>query len=210
MTDATPEPVRQTRRLSPQFAFSRNMSKIFRSRIRGLRLSLQNREINPQINISVNVAAKNLSENDYEVTLTLDAKAGESEQPRVPDRAAVCRRHPRRRDEAGPRSAVPADRGAAPAVPVRSADHRRSGAQRRLPAADDRPDRLRGALPPQHGAGAAAEREHRHQLSRTAEPRGMPAPTLQRAARGVTRPRRAVHPRSGPPTWPRWIRRTSP
>ncbi|RAI03391.1 protein-export chaperone SecB [Acuticoccus sediminis] len=39
--------------------------------------SLQTRDANPKINIAVNVAAKPLAENDFEVTLTLDAKAGE-------------------------------------------------------------------------------------------------------------------------------------
>ena len=40
-------------------------------------VSLQNRDTNPKINISVNVSAKNLAETDYEVTLALEATAGE-------------------------------------------------------------------------------------------------------------------------------------
>ncbi|MCF3933661.1 protein-export chaperone SecB [Acuticoccus sp. M5D2P5] len=41
-------------------------------------LSLQNKET-PAINIGVNVSAKALSQQDYEVTLTLEAKAGEGD-----------------------------------------------------------------------------------------------------------------------------------
>lgn len=41
--------------------------------------SLQPKEKTPNININVNVNAKALSKEDYEVTLTLDAKAGEGD-----------------------------------------------------------------------------------------------------------------------------------
>ena len=43
-------------------------------------------------------------------------------------------------------AAVPPRRGAAPAVPVRPPDHRRGGAELRLPAAAARPDRFRRGL----------------------------------------------------------------
>ncbi|WP_420394276.1 protein-export chaperone SecB [Acuticoccus sp.] len=43
-------------------------------------ISLQKRDNTPPINIGVNVGARGLAENDYEVTLTLEAKAGEGEQ----------------------------------------------------------------------------------------------------------------------------------
>lgn len=42
-------------------------------------MSLQPRETTPPININVNVNARGLSQEDYEVTLTLDAKAGGDE-----------------------------------------------------------------------------------------------------------------------------------
>lgn len=41
--------------------------------------SLQKREDNPPINIGVNVAARGLAENDFEVTLSLNAKAGDGD-----------------------------------------------------------------------------------------------------------------------------------
>ena len=43
-------------------------------------MSLQKKDGSPPINIGVNVGARGLSEQDYEVTLTLDAKAGEGEE----------------------------------------------------------------------------------------------------------------------------------
>jgi len=39
-------------------------------------VSLQKQDSTPQINIGVNVGAKSLAQNDYEVTLSLEAKAG--------------------------------------------------------------------------------------------------------------------------------------
>ncbi len=42
-------------------------------------MSLQPREQTPPININVNVNARGLNQEDYEVTLTLDAKAGEGD-----------------------------------------------------------------------------------------------------------------------------------
>ena len=51
--------------------------------------------------------------------------------------------------------AVPAGRGAAPAVPVRPPDRRRRGPEHRLPAAAARPDRLRRRL---HGAARGSSR----------------------------------------------------
>ena len=42
-------------------------------------MSLQKKDNTPAINIGVNVGAKNLGENDYEVTLSMDAKAGEGD-----------------------------------------------------------------------------------------------------------------------------------
>ncbi|MEW5424547.1 protein-export chaperone SecB [Amorphus sp. 3PC139-8] len=43
--------------------------------------SLQQQQNSPQINIDVNVAARALSDADFEVTLKLEARAGESEDP---------------------------------------------------------------------------------------------------------------------------------
>jgi len=43
-------------------------------------MSLQKRDATPPINIGVNVGARALAESDYEVTLSLDAKAGDGEE----------------------------------------------------------------------------------------------------------------------------------
>ncbi len=43
-------------------------------------MSLQRKDTNPPINIGVNVGARALAGQDFEVTLTLDAKAGEGEE----------------------------------------------------------------------------------------------------------------------------------
>jgi preprotein translocase subunit SecB len=43
-------------------------------------MSLQKKDTTPPINIGVNVGAKALAESDYEVTLSLDAKAGEGDE----------------------------------------------------------------------------------------------------------------------------------
>ena len=43
-------------------------------------MSLQKKENSPPINIGVNVGARGLAENDYEVTLSLDAKAGDENE----------------------------------------------------------------------------------------------------------------------------------
>lgn len=43
-------------------------------------LSLQKRDTNPPINIGVNVAARGLTPTDFEVNLTLEAKAGEGDE----------------------------------------------------------------------------------------------------------------------------------
>ena len=66
----------------------------------------------------------------------------------------------------GSASAVPADRSAAAALPVRPPGHLRSGVEHRLPAAAARSDRFRGGL---HGAGrgrAAAGGRRQRRASR--------------------------------------------
>ena len=77
---------------------------------------------------------------------------------RLPDRAALCGpvrapQHPRR---AAP--ALPARRGAAPALPLRPQDHRRRVGRRRLPAAAARPDRFRRPLHAERRPGSRPRR----------------------------------------------------
>ena len=54
---------------------SRNIAKIFRSRIPNAPRSLQQQSEGPQINLQVNVNAKQMAEADFEVELTLEGSA---------------------------------------------------------------------------------------------------------------------------------------
>ena len=130
----------------------------------GAPLSLRPRENAPGISINVNVNANPIAENDFDVVLTLSAKASEGKDvlfnaelvyggvfrlvgfPQEHLLAAAVHRMP------------------APAVPVRAPDHCGSHTQWRFPAADDRPDRFRANVPAAHGrrAGQGAS-----QLSQT-------------------------------------------
>ena len=108
---------------------------------------LQPGQARPEIQIQVDVRAAQIGEGQYEVVLDLnvDAKAGENQVFLVElayggvfTLANIPSRQP---------AAAAADRMPAAAVPVRAPGRGRRDPRRRLPAADDRPDRLRGAVP---------------------------------------------------------------
>ena len=107
----------------------------------------------PQMDVQFNIGTQPVGQDVHEVVLKIDitAKADEGTAfqiellyaglfalRNIPERAAA---------------ALPARRGAAPALPLRPPDHRRRDGRRRLPAADARPDRLRRPL---HAARRAA------------------------------------------------------
>ena len=117
--------------------------------------SLQQQQAQPQINIQINVNAKPLADNDYEVDLKIEGRAevpglllfsfellyaGVFRIVNVPQENLHADHH---------------DRVPAAAVPVRARTDRHRGAQWRLPAADDRSGGFRLALPPEDGKPAA-------------------------------------------------------
>ena len=112
----------------------------------------------PQLDVQFNINVDKVADDIHEVVLKIEVAARVRPGRPFPHRSGLCRpvraaQHPR-----GSAAAVPADRSAAPAVPVRPPDHRRRVAERRLPAAAARPDRLRRAYMAQLEAQQAAAR----------------------------------------------------
>ena len=101
----------------------------------------------PNISVQINVNARQVGPTDYEVNLVLEGGAGEGENTLFKfelNYAGVFRVENIPAEQIQP---ADHDRGPASAVPVRPADHRRRGAQRRLSPALYRPDRFPGAVP---------------------------------------------------------------
>ena len=111
--------------------------------------SLAPQQQGPQINIQVNVNAKQLAETDFEVDLKLEGDGKIGTEVLFAFELTYAGVFRVRNMPAG--SAPPGDHDRVPAaaVPVRPADGGGRGAQRRLPAALHRPDRFRGAVPPE-------------------------------------------------------------
>ena len=107
--------------------------------------TLRSRDKAPNIAINVNVNANPMSGTEYDVTLTLNAKATVDESVlfnvELPE---------------GTRPAGALHRVPAASLPVRAPDHRRLDAQWRLPAADARPDRFRADVPAEDRRGPGA------------------------------------------------------
>ena len=98
----------------------------------------------PQINLQVNVNAKQLDTADFEVDLTLEGNAKIGDKDVLFAFELLFGRVPGPEHPAGPAAPGHHDRVPAPALPLRPPDGGRCGAQRRLPAPLYRPDRLRG------------------------------------------------------------------
>ena len=109
--------------------------------------SLRGRDKAPGININVNVNANPLSDKEFDVNLTLNAKASFDKDVLFNVELVYGGVFRIERLPAGAHAADPVHRMPAPAVPVRPPDHRRRDAQWRLPAADARPDRFRADVP---------------------------------------------------------------
>ena len=127
--------------------------------------SLQQQSEGPQINLQVNVNAKQLAEADFEVELTLEGNAKVGTEMLFAFELTYSGVFRVQNMPAGPDPSGGDDRMPAPAVPVRAPDRGRCGAQWRLPAALHRPDRFRGALSPARDRNAGREQAQASTLS---------------------------------------------
>ena len=104
-------------------------------------------EKQPQINIQVNIGARQVGDADYEVDLQLEAKAGEGKELLFSTEITYSGIFRIQNVPADSLQAVIMVECPRLLFPFRAPDHRRRHAQWWLPAANDRPDRFRGALP---------------------------------------------------------------
>ncbi len=132
-----------TVRRARAFPSLRSMSRIFPSKIRAHRVRCRPATRHRRSTSTSTSTPIRCPRTDFDVVLSLNAEAKDGDKRSVPRRARLWRRVPGRRLPAGAHAAGSLHRVPAPAVPVRAPDHRRRHPQRRLPAADDRPDRFR-------------------------------------------------------------------
>ena len=113
--------------------------------------SLAPQQQQPAINIQINVSANNISENEFEVTLSVEGKAENAGKLMFSfdlAYAGVFRIVNVPKENLHP---VDHDRMPTAVVPVRARDYRDLGSRRRLPPADAGPGRFRRSLSPESG-----------------------------------------------------------
>ena len=120
--------------------------------------SLAPQQQQPAINIQINVGANNLSENEFEVTLSVEGKAENGGKVMFSFELAYAGVFRIVNVPEGKPAPAGHDRMPAAAVPVRARDHRHRGARRRLPAADAGSRGFRRPVPPEHGTAGCPSR----------------------------------------------------
>ena len=127
--------------------------------------SLAPQQQQPAINIQINVSANNLSDNEFEVTLSIEGKA-ENAGKVMFSFERLCRRVPHRQRAQGKPASAGHDRMPSAVVPVRARDHRDRSPRRWFPAADAGSGRFRRPVPPESGAaGRGPSRAGKTELS---------------------------------------------